>query len=209
MSSFAIYCPYSVGLRVVASGQTGRPGGNVMDKRLREVSWRAEETKEKAILQELLGREQSQVLIREFEKNDITEPCLEEGAAFTDKETGKQYAFIPFRSPKTGEIHAALEGVGNDVRGVYVSLDEQRWDNFIVLSPGKDRAVSQAVPWTAFRDPGKSRPLIAATRDRGVATLKPGRQEAVYSGLFLLGAAQIAMRNKALGYYMMIAVCAV
>lgn len=180
-----------------------------MDKRLREISWRAEEGKEIAILKELLADEQSRVLIKEFEKQGITDPCLEEGAVFIDKESGQQYASVPFRSRKTGEIHAALERVGNDVRGVYVPLDEQYWDTFTVISPGRDRAVSQTVPWTAFRNPEKSRPFVTAARSRGIATLKPARHEIVYKGLFLLGAAQIAMRNKALGYYMMIAVCSV
>jgi len=180
-----------------------------VDKGLRELSWRVEEGKEREILEELLEDEQSRLVIEEFRKNGITEPCLEEGAVFVDKERGEQYASIPFKSPKTGEVYGALEKVGGHVQGVYVPLAEEHWDNFTVVIPGRRGLVSEVVPWTAFRDPRRAKPMLRRARDLGFATIKPAQREVIYRGLYLTGASRIATLNKAIGYYMMIAVCAV
>lgn len=148
------------------------------------------------------------MIVAEFERNGITKPSFEDGEVFVDQKTGVQYASLPFRAPETGEVHATLEGIDKHVQGVFVPLPESTWENFTVVMPGKGRVLSQAVPWTAFREPARAPGLVRMAREQGIAPLRPAQREVAYKGLFLVGASKLAVKNKALSYYMMIAMCA-
>ncbi len=180
-----------------------------MGRDMRAEAWRLEAGKERAALEQLLLIPESRVIIAEFEKNGISKPSFEDGEVFVDQKTGVQYASLPFRAPETGEIHGSLEAIDKHVQGVFVPLPEAAWENFTVVMPGKARLMSQVVPWTAFREPARAPGLVKLAREQGVAMLKPAQKEIAYKGLFLMGASRLAILNKALGYYMMIAVCAV
>ncbi len=179
-----------------------------MNKRARAETWRLEPDKERAVLDQLLSSEQSRIIIAEFEKNGITKPSFEDGEVYVDQKTGVRYASLPFRAAETGEIHATLESIDAHVQGVYVPLDEAKWDNFTAVMGSKGRAVSQIVPWTAFRETAQAVGLTRLAREQGLVVLKPRQREIAYKGLFLVGASRVAIKNKAMGYYMMIAMCA-
>jgi hypothetical protein len=181
-------------------------GAGTMVKRA--DAWRLEEDKERAVLQELLSSEQSRVIIAEFQRNGIGKPSFEDGEVYVDQKTGVRYASLPFRATETGEVHATLESIDNHVQGVYVSLAEAQWGNFNAVVGAGGRAVSHVIPWTAFREPSKTAALTRAVRDKGLVVLRPSQRDIAYKGLYLMGAARIAFLNKLMGYYMMIAVCA-
>ncbi len=179
------------------------------EKKLSGESWRVKDKQERSVLEKLLSQDQAKLIIAEFRKQGIDTPNLKEGSVFVDKNTGIRYASLPFRSSKTGQIHASLDSIDDFVQGVYVPLDEKTWETFTVVMVKKGRTETQTLPWSAIRTPGPGALLPVLAREKSFIVLKEAQREVSYRAVFLMGALQVAVRNPDIGYYMMIAMCAI
>jgi len=160
----------------------------------------------KKILEELLSLNQTKPIVEEFKKHGIDTPVIEEGSVFKDKETGAQYASLPFRSSKTGQIHASIESFDDQVQGVYVPLDEKTWKGFHVVWEKEGGAAIQYLPWNALLETIPTG-LLSMARSRSSIILKEAENEISHRALYYMGASHVTALNPDIGYYMMVAVC--